>query len=87
MLKKTLLFLLLLLSLHNAFSQTKGYQKNIVNSKDRSLFGGFVRLFKGTPNSLVDSTSIIIEKSMKSIERQGGKKINHIYIEHKKFEI
>ena len=85
MLKKTLLFLLLLLSLHNAFSQTKGYQKNIVNSKDRSLFGGFVRLFKGTPNSLVDSTSIIIEKSMKSIERQGGKKINHIYIEHKKF--
>jgi hypothetical protein len=85
MLKKSFLFLLFLVFLNNAFSQKRGYQQNIVNSKDSSLFAGFVRLFKGAPNPLIDSTSINIEKSMKSIERQEGKRINHIYIEYKRF--
>jgi hypothetical protein len=85
MLKKTVLFFLFFATIGNAIGQQKAYQKNIVNSKDSSLFVSFIRLFKGTPNPLIDSTSINIEKSIKNIGSQEGKRINHIYFEHRRF--
>ncbi|MEN9698011.1 MAG: hypothetical protein RLZ56_1432 [Bacteroidota bacterium] len=85
MLRKSALFFLCITLLHQAFGQQKAYQKNIVNSKDSSLFISFIKLFKGAPNPLIDSTSINIEKSIKGIENQEGKRINHIYFEHRRF--
>ena len=85
MFKKALFFLVLLTFSASAFSQTKKYETNIANSKDSNLFISFIRLFKGKPNPLIDSTSITINKSIKSIASQEGKRINSIYIEHKHF--
>ena len=85
MFKKALFFLVLLTFSASAFSQTKKYETNIANSKDSNLFISFIRIFKGKPNPLIDSTSITINKSIKSIASQEGKRINSIYIEHKHF--
>ena len=83
--KKALYFLMLLIFSTSAFSQTKKYETNIANSKDSNLFISLIKLFKGKPNPLIDSTSITINKSIKSIASQEGKRINSIHIEHKHF--
>jgi hypothetical protein len=83
--KKVRLLFLLFLAINTANGQQRAYQRNIVNSKDSSLFISFIRLFKGTPNPVIDSTSIIIEKSIKNIEQYAGKRINQIFIEQKRF--
>ena len=83
--KKALLFLLAFMTLTSSFAQNKRYQQNIANTKDSSLLSSFIRLFKGKPNPLIDSTSITINKIIKSISSQEGKRINSIYIEHKHF--
>jgi len=85
MLKRAVLLLLFSPILISSFAQNKGYQKNIVNSKDSSLLINFIKLFKGKPNPLIDSTSITINKSIKSIESQEGKRINVIHIVHRHF--
>jgi len=85
MLKKALFSLLLLTLSASVFSQTKKFETNIANSKDSNLFISFIKLFKGKPNPLIDSTSITINKSIKSIASQEGKRINSIHIEHKHF--
>lgn len=85
MFKRVLLFLFFLSLIISSFAQKKGYQQNIVNSKDSSLLINFIRLFKGKPNPLIDSTSITINKSIKSIASQEGKRINEIHIVHRHF--
>jgi hypothetical protein len=85
MFKKALFFFLFTTLNAGAFSQNKKYETNITNSKDSNLFISFIKLFKGKPNPLIDSTSITINKSIKSIASQEGKRINNIYIEHKHF--
>lgn len=85
MLNRAVITLLLLTIFFSSFAQNKRYEKNIVNSKDSSLFISFIRLFKGKPNPLIDSTSITINKSIKSIASQEGKRINEIHIEHRHF--
>jgi hypothetical protein len=85
MLNRAVITLLLLIIFFSSFAQNKRYEKNIVNSKDSSLFISFIRLFKGKPNPLIDSTSITINKSIKSIASQEGKRINEIHIEHRHF--
>ncbi len=80
----SLCFLLLTISSFS-FAQNKGYNQNIANSKDSGLLISIIKLFKGKPNPLIDSTSITINKSIKSISSQEGKRINSIYIEHKHF--
>jgi hypothetical protein len=79
------LLLLLLFTTSISFAQNKSYQQNIVNSKDSSLFISIIKLFKGKPNSFIDSTSIAINKSINSIASHEGKRINSIHIEHKHF--
>ncbi len=85
MLKRAVYFLLLQVITISSFAQSKRSEHNIVNSKDSSLIVSFIRLFKGKPNPLIDSTSITINKSITSIASQEGKRINSIYIEHKHF--
>jgi hypothetical protein len=82
---KKVLFLLFLLITGNSFAQNKAYQHNIVNSKDSSFLMSVIKLFKGRPNPLIDSTSIIISKSINNITIHEGKRINKIYIENKHF--
>ena len=69
----------------SAFSQNKKSSQNIANSKDTSLLVSIVKLFKGKPNPFIDSTSITINKSIKYIASQEGKRINQIHIEHGHF--
>lgn len=85
MFKQGLSVTLFIIASTSAFSQNKKYESNIVNSKDSNLFVSFIKLFKGKPNPLIDSTSITINKSIKSIASQEGKRINSIHIEHKHF--
>ena len=85
MFKKVLFATIFILLSAIAFSQTKKYETNIADSKDSNLFISLIKLFKGKPNPLIDSTSITINKSILSIASQEGKKINKIHIEHKHF--
>lgn len=85
MLKRALFVLLILVLTISSFAQNKRSEHNIVNSKDSSLLISFIKLFKGRPNPLIDSTSITINKSIASIASQEGKRINRIHIEHKHF--
>jgi len=85
MFKKVLFASIFILLSAIAFSQTKKYETNIADSKDSNLFISLIKLFKGKPNPLIDSTSITINKSILSIASQEGKKINKIHIEHKHF--
>lgn len=85
MFKKGISIFLLQLILLSTFAQSKRYEQNIVHSKDSSLLISFIKLFKGKPNPLIDSTSITINKSIISIASQEGKRINAIYIEHRHF--
>jgi len=85
MLKRAVFILLFSPLLITSFAQKKGYEYNIANSKDSSLLYSFIRLFKGKPNPLIDSTSITINKIIKSVESQEGKRINSIHIEHRHF--
>lgn len=85
MLNRAVFSFIFLIIFSSSFAQNKRYEKNIVNSKDSSLVSSFIRLFKGKPNPLIDSTSITINKSIKSIASQEGKRINSIHIEHRHF--
>ena len=85
MLKRALFVLLIQVLTISSFAQNKRSEHNIVNSKDSSLLINFIKLFKGKPNPLIDSTSITINKSIASIASQEGKRINTIHIEHKHF--
>lgn len=85
MLQKGLFVLILFFISVASFAQNKRYQQNIVNSKDSSLLINFIKLFKGKPIPLIDSTSITINKSISTIASQEGKRINKIYIEHRHF--
>lgn len=84
---KRIVFLLFLFFTGASLSQAqvKGYQQNIALSKDTGLVVSFIKLFKGRPNPLIDSTWLNINKFMLSISTLEGKKINSIKIDHKHF--
>ena len=83
MLKKAFFFLLLQIFTFSSFAQNKRSEQNIVNSKDSSLLMNFIRMFKGKPNPLIDSTSITINNFINSIASQEGKRIHTIHIENR----
>lgn len=85
MLKKATLFLLLNIILLNSFAQLKRSSQNIVNSKDTNLIFNVIKLFKGQPDSFIDSTNLLINKSINYISSQEGKRINSIHISHSHF--
>jgi hypothetical protein len=85
MLKSTIFLVSFQVLFVASFGQNKRSDYNIVNSKDSTLISSFIRLFKGKPNPLIDSTSITINKSIASIASQEGKRINTIHIEHRHF--
>ena len=80
MLKRALLFLLLQLFIFSSFAQNKRYTQNIANSKDSSIITSIIKLFKGKPSSFIDSTYIILNKSINNLSDQEGKRINSINI-------
>ena len=77
----TLLFCFTLI----AGAQLKGIDKNIALSKDTGTLQKIVKIFKGKPNSLIDSTNIAISRYMKSVAGFEGKIIRSIQIEQKHF--
>jgi hypothetical protein len=85
MYKKVLIVLFIVFSVTTAQAQIKGYQQNIVTSKDTNLIKSFFKLFKGKPNSLIDTTNVTIGRIMLSIARLEGKKINSIQILQRHF--
>jgi hypothetical protein len=80
MLKRAILFLLLQLFIFSSFAQNKRYNQNIANSKDSSIITSIIKLFKGKPSSFIDSTYIILNKSINNLSDQEGKRINSINI-------
>jgi len=82
---KCILTPLLLCNVVIATAQIKGFEKNIALSKDTNTFQKIVKIFKGKPSSLIDSTNIAISRYMKSMASFEGKKINSIFIEQKHF--
>ena len=85
MLKKATLFFITFFIIITSFAQDKRSSQNIVNSKDTNLIISIIKLFKGKPNSLIDSTNLIINKSINFISSQEGKRINSIQITHSHF--
>lgn len=85
MFKKAILILFFSFGAMFAQAQIKGYQQNIVTSKDTGLIKSFFKLFKGTPNSLIDTTNVSIGRVMLSIARMEGKKINSIQVLQRHF--
>jgi len=85
MLKKATLFFITYFIIITSFAQDKRSSQNIVNSKDTNLIISIIKLFKGKPNSLIDSTNLIINKSINFISSQEGKRINSIQITHSHF--
>jgi len=82
---RTNLLLLFILFTIGAFAQNKRLSQNIVNSKDTNLIISIIKLFKGKPDSFIDSTNLIINKSINSMSSQEGKRINSIQITHSHF--
>lgn len=87
MLHKAIILILFQTIILSSFAQNKRSEQNIVNSKDSSLVISFIRLFKGKPNPLIDSNSIIISKSINAISSQEGKRIHNIFIEQRHFGV
>lgn len=85
LLYKCILTPLLLCATLIASAQLKGSEKNIAYSKDTGTFQKIINIFKGKPTSLIDSTTISINRYMKSVASFEGKKINSIQIEQKHF--
>jgi len=82
---KCLLTPLLLCSVLVGKAQLRSIEKNIALSKDTGNFQKIVKIFKGKPNSLIDSSNIAISRYMKSVASFEGKKINTIQIDQKHF--
>ena len=80
-----IVFLILFHGALLAQAQIKGYQQNIALSKDSGLVISLIKLFKGRPNPLIDSTRLNINKFMLSIATLEGKRIHSIKIDHKHF--
>lgn len=87
MLKRALLFLLLHLFIFSSFAQNKRSDQNIANAKDSSIITSIIKLFKGKPSSFIDSTYIILNKSINKLSSQEGKRINSISIASNHFGI
>jgi len=83
--KKIILFFLFAIGVVSSNGQIKGYEQNIVTSKDTSLIKSFFKLFKGKPNPLIDSTNISISRFMLAVSKMEGKRINSIHIEQRHF--
>jgi hypothetical protein len=66
----------------NSYAQ-KPNLPSLPNLKDSNLVRTMIKLFKGKPNPLIDSTSITINKVIKTLADQEGKQINSIKIEHR----
>lgn len=80
MLKRAILFLLLQLFIFSSFAQNKRYTQNIANSKDSSIITSIIKLFKGKPSAFIDSTYLILNKTINNLSDQEGKRINSINI-------
>lgn len=85
MYKKGTILILFTLFYFSAFAQNIKSTQNIILSKDTSLLIRFIKLFKGSPNPLIDSSRINLNKSIQYISNQEGKRIHKIHFEHQHF--
>ena len=80
MLKKVLFFFVSQLFIASSFAQNKRSIQQIANLNDSSIISNIEKLFKGKPSAFVDSTYLILNKTINSLSDQEGKRINSINI-------
>ena len=80
-----LFFCFCLLQVAYSQAQVLDYKKNITSNLDSGNLKNLIKIIKGKPNPLIDSTSIAINKYIQSIASLEGKTINNISIEQKHF--
>ncbi len=85
MMKHSILSILLLCTLMVSNAQNIRYKKDITEIGDSSRIQKIINLLKGTPNPLIDSTNLVINRYIQSIGSLEGKIIQSINIEQRHF--
>ena len=83
--KHSVLFILLLCTLIVSNAQNIGYKKDITDLGDSTRIQKIIGLLKGTPNPLIDSANLVINRYIQSIGSLEGKLIHSINIEQRHF--
>ncbi len=83
--KRTILSLWLLCVLIVSNAQNLRFNKDITEIADSSRVQKIINLLKGTPNPLIDSTNMVINRYIQSIGNLEGKIIRSINIEQRHF--
>jgi len=76
---------LLLCTLIVSNAQNIGYKKDITDLGDSTRIQKIIGLLKGTPNPLIDSANLVINRYIQSIGSLEGKLIHSINIEQRHF--
>ena len=85
MMKHSILSILLLCTLMVSNAQNIRYKKDITEIGDSSRIQKIINLLKGTPNPLIDSANLVINRYIQSIGSLEGKIIQSINIEQRHF--
>lgn len=83
--KHSILSILLLCTLIVSNAQNIRYKKDITELGDSSRVQKIINLLKGTPNPLIDSANLVINRYIQSIGSLEGKLIHSINIEQRHF--
>ena len=83
--RHSILFILLLGTTIVSNAQNQRYKKDITEIGDSSRVQKIINLLKGTPNPLIDSTNMVINRYIQSIGSLEGKIIHSINIEQRHF--
>jgi hypothetical protein len=85
MMKHSILFIWLLCFTIVSNAQNIRFNKDITEIGDSSRVQKIINLLKGTPNPLIDSTNMVINRYIQSIGSLEGKIIRSINIEQRHF--
>jgi len=83
--KHSIVFILLFGTTIVSNAQNLRYKKDITAIGDSSRVQKIINLLKGTPNPLIDSTNMVINRYIQSIGSLEGKMIHSINIEQRHF--
>jgi hypothetical protein len=83
--RHSILLILVLYTTIVSNAQNIRYKKDITEIADSSRIQKIIHLLKGTPNPLIDSTNIVINRYVQSIGSLEGKIIHSINIEQRHF--
>lgn len=83
--KHSIVFILLFGTTIVSNAQNLRYKKDITAIGDSSRVQKIINLLKGTPNPLIDSTNMVINRYIQSIGSLEGKMIHSINVEQRHF--